>query len=89
MIKPLGNFLLIKPIKEEEDQNQTGIVIPKTHDTMKHAKGTIIDISEEITTESPIVGDTVIYYKHAFEEVEDNNQKYRLVKKTDLIAVVE
>ena len=98
-IKPLGNRILVKPIKEEEIKG--GIVLPDTAEKEKKAHGEIVALGngEEIAKMGLKVGDKVIYGKYSGEEVEmDENgkkQEYRVLyvgrekDESDVLALVE
>lgn len=84
-IKPIGERLLVKPLKIEE-KTSTGIILPgnenKTNPNMGEvvALGAITDIS---------VGDTVVYKKFSGTEIKDSEEKYLIVEKEDILALLK
>ena len=93
-LKPLGDRLIVEPI-EQDEMTPSGIVLPETAKE-KPMQGKVIaagpgarkddgsriamDVSE---------GDTVLYAKYAGTEVKLDNQKYLIIKETDVLAIVE
>lgn len=93
-IKPLSDYLLIKPV-EEETTLPSGIVIPDTAKE-KPQKGKIVATGPGKKDEGgktiPIevkVGDIVMYKKWGGTEVKVDGEEHLLVREEDVLAVVE
>ena len=98
-IKPLGNRILVKPIKEEEIRG--GIVLPETAEKEKKAQGKVVALGngDEVVKMGLKIGDTVVYGKYSGEDIEmDENGKkeeYRILyvgredDKSDVLAIIE
>ena len=82
-VKPIGDRLLVKPIKEEE-MTASGIVLPDTVDKEKKAEGEIIALGngEKLTKLGLTVGMKVLFKKWGGEE-------YKILNHDDVIAIVE
>ncbi len=99
-IRPLGDRVLVKPLREEE-VTKSGIVLPETINKEKKAQGTIIAVGNGSTiTELGLkVGDIVVFGKYSGDEVEvEENGKKEECKilyvgkeenKSDVLAVIE
>ena len=89
-IKPLGDRLLVKPIKEEE-VTASGIVLPDTVDKEKKAEGEIIAFGngEKLMKLGLSVGQKVLYKKWGGEEVSFDNVDYKVLLHDEVIAVIE
>ena len=87
-LKPLGNRVLIKPVKEEE-VTKSGIVIPDTADKEKKAEGEIIAIGEgdKVKALKLTVGDTVMYGKYGGDEVEIDGEELKILSHDDVLGV--
>lgn len=88
----LDDNVLIKPITEEK---QGGIVLPSSAEK-KPTKGEVIAIgggsrnsSGERIALTVKVGDKVFYRQWAGTEVEYDNEKYVVMKESDLLAVIK
>jgi chaperonin GroES len=88
-IKPLGERVLIKPIKNEE-KTKGGIYIP---DSAKEEKkeGIVVDVGclkdgKEIPLKK---GDKILYGGYSSDEFEIENQKYIILEYKDILAKLE
>ena len=88
MIKPLADRVLIEP-KEAETKTASGLYIPDTAKE-KPQQGTVLACGPGKTDE-PMevkVGDTVLYGKYADTEVTVEDQKYLIVRQSDILAIL-
>lgn len=87
-IKPLDDRLLVEPI-EEEERTSSGLYIPDTAKEKPRmgkviAVGTDEDLREKISE-----GDKILFAKYGGEEIEMNNAVYKILQRSDVLAVVE
>jgi len=89
-IKPLGDRVLVKYMKEEE-VTASGIVLPDTVDKEKKAEGEIVSLGggEELAKLGLTVGQKVLFKKWGGEEVEMNGEEHKILNHDDVIAVIE
>ena len=88
MIKPLADRVLIEPM-EAETKTASGLYIPDTAKE-KPQQGTVLACGPGKTDE-PMevkVGDTVLYGKYAGTEVTVEDQKYLIVRQSDILAIL-
>ena len=88
MIKPLADRVVIEP-KEAETKTASGIYIPDTAKE-KPQQGTVVAAGPGKKDE-PMevkVGDVVLYGKYSGTEVTVDDQKYRIVKQSDILATL-
>jgi chaperonin GroES len=93
-LKPLGDRLIVEPT-ESEEVTASGIVLPETAKE-KPQRGTVLaagpgrrdDEGKRIEMDVQ-EGDTVLYAKYAGTEVKIDNEKYLIIKETDVLAIVE
>ncbi len=85
-IKPIGERLLIKPIKEEV-KSAGGIVLPEKAKE-KSQKAEVIEIgsSDEISVK---VGDQVIFAKYSGNEIKMDDEDYVIIDWSDILAKIE
>ncbi len=84
-VTPLGERVLIKPIKEEK-KSEGGLVLPDTaKDKPQRAKVIAVGDSDEIKVKE---GDTVIFAKYAGTEIKIDEEDYIIIDNGDLLAVV-
>lgn len=87
-IKPLDDRLLVEPI-EEESKTASGLYIPDTAKE-KPRVGKIIAVgTDEDLKEKVKEGDKVLFAKYGGEEVEMNGSSYKIIQRSDILAVVE
>ncbi len=93
-IKPLGEYLLIEPLKKETTL-PSGIVIPDTASKEKPSEGLVLAKGagkKEDGKVTPIeieVGTKVLYKKWGGTEVKVENKELLLVKEEDILAIIE
>ncbi|HBU07071.1 MAG TPA: co-chaperone GroES [Candidatus Magasanikbacteria bacterium] len=94
-IKPLGDRVLVKPIKEEE-VTASGILLPETVDKEKKMEGEVVAVGPGKLLENGSraimevkVGDKVIFEKWGGEEVKVGKEEYKILSVEKILAVVE
>lgn len=87
-IKPLGDRVLVKPVKEEE-VTKSGIVLPDTVDKEKKAEGEIVAIGEgdKVKKLHLKVGDKVLFGKYSGDDVEIDDDEYKILSHEDVLGV--
>lgn len=94
-IKPLGDHILVKPVKAEEI-TASGIVLPDTVDKEKKAEGTVVAVGPGKMSKNGTrvqmevsVGDIVLYKKWGGDEVEIKGEDHKIISADDVLAIVE
>ncbi len=94
-IKPLGDHLLVKPLKQEE-VTASGIVLPDTVDKEKKAEGEVVAVgpgklleSGQRSTMEVSVGNKVLFKKWGGDEVKVDGEEYKIISQDDVLAIVE
>ncbi len=87
-IKPLADRVLVLPARAEEKVG--GIIIPDTAKE-KPQRGKVVAVGNGTKDEEMIlkVGDEVLYGKYAGTELENDGEKYLIMRQSDVLAVVE
>lgn len=88
-IKPLDDRVLIEVIEEEETKTASGLYIPDTAKEKPRigkviAVGTDEDLREKIKE-----GDLIYFAKYGGEEVEMDGKSYKIIQRSDILAVIE
>lgn len=88
-ITPLGERVLLKPLKKEE-RTKSGLYIPESaREERKEAEVIAVGTTKE-GKELPLKkGDKVLYGGYSNEEFEINNEKYVLIEFKDILAKFE
>jgi chaperonin GroES len=93
-LKPLGDRLIVEPI-EQEEMTASGIVLPETAKE-KPMQGKVLAVGPGARKDDGSraaldvkTGDTVLYAKYAGTEVKLGDDKYLILKETDVLAIVE
>ena len=85
---PLGERLLIKPIKEEE-KTEGGIVLPDSAKE-KPMKAEVIEVGEKVDEDLDLhAGDKVIYSKYSGTEIKIDDEEYIIIDAEDILAKIE
>ncbi len=87
-IKPLADRVLIQPAAAE-DKTASGIIIPDSAKE-KPLKGSVVAVGKGTKDEEMVVkvGDQVLYGKYAGTEIELDNEKYIIMRQSDILAVI-
>ena len=87
-IKPLADRVLVLPAQAEEKAG--GIIIPDTAKE-KPQRGKVVAVGNGTKDEEMVlkVGDEVLYGKYAGTELENEGEKYLMMRQSDVLAVVE
>ena len=87
-IKPLADRVLVLPAQAEEKVG--GIIIPDTAKE-KPQRGKVVAVGNGTKEEEMVlkVGDEVLYGKYAGTELENEGEKYLMMRQSDVLAVVE
>lgn len=86
-IKPLADRVLVLPAPAEEKVG--GIIIPDTAKE-KPQRGRVIAIGQGTKDEAMVLkeNDTVLYGKYAGTELEYEDEKYLIMRQSDVLAVL-
>ena len=87
-IKPLADRVLVLPANEKKKVG--GIIIPDTAKE-KPQRGKVIAVGNG-TKDDPMTlkeGDEVLYGKYAGTEIENEGEKYLMMRQSDVLAVIE
>lgn len=87
-IKPLADRVLVLPAQAEEKVG--GIIIPDTAKE-KPQRGKVVAVGNGTKDEEMVlkVGNEVLYGKYAGTELENEGEKYLMMRQSDVLAVVE
>lgn len=93
-VKPLGGRVLVKPLEDEE--TDSGLIIPATADKEKPEQGTIVALGtgkvDDDGKEIPFnveVGDRVMFKQYSPDEVEMDGVTYLVIDESDILAVIK
>lgn len=88
-IKPLDDRVLVEPLEEAESRTSSGIIIPDTAKE-KPRIGVVIAVGTDEDLQSKIKeGDKILFAKYGGEEIEMNGKEYRIISRSDILAVIE
>lgn len=87
-IKPLADRVLVRPAAAEE-KTISGIIIPDSAKE-KPLKGEVIAVGNGTKDEEMVVcvGNTVLYGKYSGTELEWENEKFLIMRQSDILAII-
>ena len=92
MLKPLGNRVVVEPLKEEV---KGGIILPATADKEKAEKGKIIACGPgklmdngQLAPMGVKVGDVIMFKKYSPDEVKVDGKEYLVLEESDIIGII-
>jgi chaperonin GroES len=93
-IRPLGDRILVKRIKEEE-KTKGGIIIPDTAKE-KPQEGKVVAVGKgKVTEEGKLLvpdvkaGDKILFGKYAGSEVKLEGEEHLILREDDILGVLE
>jgi chaperonin GroES len=87
-IKPLDDRILLEPMPAEE-KTSSGLIIPDSAKE-KPRVGTVIAVgTDEDLREKVKEGNKVLFAKYGGDEIEMNGKEYRILQRSDILAIVE
>lgn len=93
-IKPLGDRVLIEPIREEKKKG--GIILPETLDKERSEQGKIIAVGpgkvDDNGKKVPMTvkkGDRVIFTKYGPNEIKIEGKEYLIAREEDILAIID
>jgi len=93
-VKPIGNRVLLKEIKKEN--NVGGIIIPDNSATQP-VSFEVVELGEGgynangdlIPIKNILIGDVVVIGKHSGYEIKDSDETFRIVNANEILAVIK
>lgn len=85
-IKPLGERIVVKPLREEE-KTEGGVYLPETASKDKPQRGEVIAVGPDFKGVKK--GECVIFPKYGGTEVKLENEEYLVLEKDDVLAVAQ
>ncbi len=92
MLKPLGNRVVVEPVKEEI---KGGIILPATADREKPEKGKIIACGPGKLLENGSraamevkVGDVIMFKKYSPDEIKVDGKEYLVLEDSDIMGII-
>jgi chaperonin GroES len=88
-IKPLDDRVLVQPLEEVESRTSSGIIIPDTAKE-KPRIGVVVAVGTDEDLRTKVKeGDKILFAKYGGEEVEIDGKEYRIISRSDILAVIE
>lgn len=84
-IKPIGNRILVEPLKVEE-KTFSGIILPNSGEATSSNTGVVValgNIKEEIN-----LGDKVFFKPHSGIEIPDSDKNFLILEVEEVLAVI-
>ncbi len=98
-IRPFADRVLVRPFTEDEIKgnkgNHYGIIIPDSVSKEKSAQGKVLAVGEGKLVEGKLVpirikvGDTVVFSKYGYDEVEQDGEELYLLKEESILAIIK
>lgn len=93
-ITPLGDRVLLRPIKESNQKTKSGIIIPDTIGKEVPEQGEVLAVGEGRYENGKLikvrlnVGDRVVFSKYGYDEIKVDNEEYFILKEENILAVI-
>lgn len=96
-IKPIGDNIILKlENKEQEKQTVSGILLVSSEQNVRKDVAIVAAVGEgRILNNGTVlpsrvkVGDKVIFNKYAGTEIESGQEKYLIIKESDILAITQ
>jgi chaperonin GroES len=94
-IIPLGDYVLLEPIKQEE-KTKSGILLPESAEKERPEQGKVIavgpgrrDEKGNLIPVSVKPGQKVLFKKYGPDEIKVDDKEYLICKEEDILAIIE
>lgn len=99
-IVPLGDRVLVRPFTQEDlrkvsGEKSYGIILPDSMKEEKSAQGKVLAVGDGRWDDGALlpirvkVGDTVLFSKYSYDEVEQNGEELYLLKEENILAIIK
>ena len=88
-LRPIEDHIVVKITSQSEEKKIGGIIIPDTAKEKPQMAKVIAVGTDEDLKKAVKVGDNVLYGKYSGTEIELDGEKYLILAKSDILAVVE
>ncbi len=88
-IKPLGKRVLVKKLDPEEKKSAGGIVLPDSAKSEKVVRAEVVAVGTDEKLEVKVGDQIIISDSFSNTEVIEGEEKYLLVKESEILAIVE
>jgi len=97
LIVPLGDRILVRPIREDELKSKSGIIIPESVSQEKPERGKVVAIGEGKWNEDGDrrippgvkVGDIVLFTKYSPDEIKIDEEEYFVLREESILAIIK
>ena len=97
-IRPLGDRVLVEPLKEDDKGGKTkgGIIIPETVSKERPEEGRVVACGEGKRGDDGVLtpltvqkGDRIIFSKYGPDEIKIDGKEYLIVSESNILAIIE
>ncbi len=88
-IKPLGKRVLVKKLDPEEKKSAGGIVLPDSAKTEKVVRAEVVAVGTDEKLEVHAGDQIIISDSFSNTELMEGEEKYLLVKESEILAIIE
>ncbi len=88
-IKPLGKRVLVKKLDPEEKKSVGGIVLPDSAKSEKVVRAEVVALGTDEKLEVKVGDQIIVSDSFSNTEVIEGENKYLLVKDSEILAIVE
>ena len=86
-ITPLGENVLVEPMKADRKKTETGIYLPESASEEKPQEGKVIAVGDDKKIKVK-KGQKIIYNRYGGTEVKIDDHEYLIIKSEDILAVI-
>lgn len=87
-IKPMDDRVLVELV-EEEAKTASGLIIPDTAKEKPRVGKVVAVGTDEDLQEKVKAGNRILFAKYGGEEIELEGKEYKIVQRSDILAVLE
>lgn len=95
-VLPLGDRVLVLPVREEGIKTKSGLIIPETVSKERPEKGKVVAVGEgkfldngEVRPVSVKKGDIILFSKYGPDELKIDGEEYLIISESNILAVIE
>jgi len=86
--KPVGDRVLVKPVGQQEQKTESGIVLPDTATKEREQTAEVVSVGDSAEVKVS-KGNLVVFNRYSGTEIKLDNESHLVLESDELLGVVE
>lgn len=86
--KPVGDRVLVRPVEQQEEKTESGIVLPDTATKERQQTAEVVSVGDSAEA-NVSEGNLVVFARYSGTEIRLDNESHMVLNSDELLGVVE